>query len=318
MVITDMPRLIEPTSFGESICAAGQDLRTRIESILNREGAVLLRGFGVSEIAEFQRFAQSFGHPLLNYDFASTPRSVVSGGVYSSTEYPAHQHIPLHNEQSYALDWPMKIWFHCVLPAAEGGETPIADSRTIFRRIPAPIRERFNDGLLYIRNYGDFDLPWERVFNTNDRASVEAYCAANAIRWQWNADGGLKTMQCCQGLAVHPVTGDMLWFNQAHLFHISNQDADVRETLEDLFAPDELPRNVFFADGSTIEDSILNDVRAIYEEEQIVFPWQAGDVLMLDNMLMAHGRTPFKGPRKIIVAMAEPSGARSTLRKNVG
>ena len=80
----------------------------------------------------------------------------MTSGVYTSTEYPAHQHIPLHNEQAYTRDWPMKIWFYCLQPALEGGETPIADSRAIYRDMPQSIRERFVEGgLMYVRNYGN-------------------------------------------------------------------------------------------------------------------------------------------------------------------
>ncbi|MBT2787100.1 TauD/TfdA family dioxygenase [Halomonas sp. ISL-106] len=284
------------------------DLRADIESLVTRVGGVLLRGFDVPSVDDFQRFAAAFGHPLLSYEFASTPRSAVSSGIYTSTEYPAHQHIPLHNEQAYTREWPMKIWFHCVTASPEGGETPIADSRAIYRRMPAEIRERFAPGILYVRNYGDFDMPWQKVFNTEDRAEVEAFCQRAGIRCEWKPDGDLRTTQLCQSIETHPVTGEQVWFNQGHLFHVSNLQPEVRESLEELLDPEDMPRNVFFADGSPIDDAIFDEIRGVLAEETVMFPWQAGDVLMLDNMLVAHARTPFKGPRKVVVAMAEGHG----------
>jgi alpha-ketoglutarate-dependent taurine dioxygenase len=268
---------------------------------------VLFRGFGVDGSDGFRSFARGFGHPLLGYEFGSTPRSRVGDGVYSSTEYPAHQHIPLHNEQSYARDWPLKIWFHCAIAAARGGETPIADSRQVYRRVDPAIRRRFAErGVLYVRNYGNgLDVPWQRVFDTGDRAAVEAYCRAHAIEFAWTDDGELRTWQVAQAVAHHPRSREPVWFNQAHLFHVSALEPAVREALLDAVEPDRLPRNACYGDGSAIEDSVLHDIRAVYAELQVVFPWQTGDVLMLDNMLVAHGRTPFTGPRKVIVAMAE-------------
>ncbi|MET0266311.1 MAG: TauD/TfdA family dioxygenase [Duganella sp.] len=304
-----LPVLLTPHTTGCDLASLWQDQREYIDAMLLQAGGVLLRGFEVASVAAFQEFARGYGHALLNYEFASTPRSAVSAGVYTSTEYPAHQHIPLHNEQAYTREWPMKIWFHCVTAPASGGETPIADSRAIYRAMPPALRERFAQGLCYVRNYSeDFDLSWQQVFQTDSRAAVEAFCQRAAIECQWKDDGELRTLQRCQGVERHPVTGEMVWFNQAHLFHASNLQAEVRESLVDLLGVDNLPRNVCFADGSPIADGLLDEVRAVLAANTVIFPWQTGDILMLDNMLAAHARTPFAGPRKVVVAMAEPHG----------
>ncbi|WP_039920407.1 TauD/TfdA family dioxygenase [Thauera phenylacetica] len=303
---SDLPVLITPSMPGESLLDAQHRLRSDIESMVSTVGGVLLRGFAVPSVEDFRAFAAGFGHPLLSYDFGSTPRTEVGGGVYTTTEYPAHQSIPLHNEQAYTRMWPMKAWFHCVTPAAEGGETPIADSRAIYRRMPAAIRDRFAPGIIYVRNFGDFDVPWQKVFNTESRDEVEAFCRKAAIRWEWKPDGDLRTTQLCQAIETHPVTGELVWFNQAHLFHISNLQPEVRESLEELLGIENVPRNTYFADGSPIPDAMLDDVRAVLDAETVSFLWEKGDVTMLDNMLIAHARSPFKGPRKVVVAMAEP------------
>lgn len=309
---SDLPVLMTPAHAGEDLLSAVQRLRPQIEQSLLATGGVLLRGFSVPAVETFQQFASSFGHPLLKYEFASTPRSAVSAstgaGVYTSTEYPAHQSIPLHNEQAYTREWPMKIWFHCVTASPEGGETPIADSRAVYRRMPGHIRKRFEPGILYVRNFGEMDVPWQKVFNTESRAEVQAFCERSGISWEWKDDDGLRTRQLCQAVETHPVTGEQVWFNQAHLFHISAREAEEREVLEEIYGIENVPRNTFFADGSTISDEIFDEVRAVLDAETVAFPWEEGDVLMLDNMLVAHARSPFKGPRKVIVAMAEPHG----------
>ncbi|SJN54198.1 peptide synthase [Vibrio ruber DSM 16370] len=276
---------------------------------LHRHGGILFRGFDILGETEFQEFARSFGFPLLNYEFGSTPRTDLGEGVYTTTEYPAHQVIPLHNEQAYTLNWPMKIWFHCIQPAETEGETPIADSREVYRQIPTRIRERFEEKkLMYVRNYGNgLDLPWEKVFATSEPKQVEAFCRAHQIDFTWKGDGELRTRQVCQSVARHPVTQEMVWFNQAHLFHVSNLEAHIRETLLSIVEEEDLPRNVYYGDGSPIEDGILDEIRGVLDECMVKFPWQQGDVLMLDNMLVAHARSRFTGPRKVVVAMAEPN-----------
>jgi alpha-ketoglutarate-dependent taurine dioxygenase len=306
-----LPMLINANEPGTPLNVSLPSLRETVDRHLRDCGGVIFRDFALNGAEGFQAFAADFGHPLLKYEFGSTPRSQVTSGVYTSTEYPPHQHIPLHNEQSYTRDWPMKIWFFCVQPAQEGGETPIADSRAIYRKMPQDIRDRFAEkGVMYVRNYGGgLDVDWQDVFGTDSREEVEAYCASHSIDCEWKSDGELRTRQICQGTAQHPVTGDWVWFNQAHLFHISNLAPEVREGLLDAVGDEiELPRNVFYGDGTPIPDETLATVREVLAEHTIVFPWQAGDVVMLDNMLTAHARTPFKGPRKVIVAMAEPHG----------
>lgn len=306
-----LPILFEPGAGPADLAGALPAMREEIDRHLRTCGGVIFRGFSLDGADAFRAFAGDFGHPLLTYEFGSTPRSQVTSGVYTSTEYPPHQHIPLHNEQAYTRDWPMKIWFYCMQAAPEGGETPIADSRAIFNDVPAEIRTRFVDkGLMYVRNFGNgLDVPWQQVFGTEDTGTVEAYCDAHGITCEWKEDGELRTRQVCQGATRHPVTGEWVWFNQAHLFHVSNLEPEVRESLLDIVEDEEdLPRNVLYGDGTPIDDATLDTVRGVLKTHTVIFPWQSGDVVMLDNMLTAHARTPFKGPRKVIVAMAEAHG----------
>jgi hypothetical protein len=208
---------------------------------------------------------------------------------------------------AYSANWPMKLWFFCAARPERGGETPIADSRRIFNRVDPEVREKFaRTGVMYVRNYGaGLDLSWQNVFQSSDRLEVEAFCRQSSIDFEWKGEGRLRTRQVCQATAIHPQTREQVWFNQAHLFHVSSLETTTRETLVALAGEDDLPRNAYYGDGTPMEPSVLDDIREIYRRESVVFPWQEGDVLMLDNMLTAHGRRPFSGPRKILVGMAE-------------
>lgn len=284
------------------------EIKSAAQDLLQEHGGVLFRGFaGDQSDSRFcNEFAKMFADELLTYEFASTPRTDLGDGVYTATEYPSHQIIPLHNEQSYTLQWPLNIWFHCVTAPKEGGETPIADSRKIYNAMPVEIRQRFESKkLLYVRNYGNgLDLSWEQVFNTDSKGQVEEYCRKNNINFKWKEDGELRTWQRCQATAQHHTTKEWVWFNQAHLFHVSNIDEATRDVLLDVVEYEDLPRNVYYGDGSKVEESILDEVRGVLDEHTVKFPWQKGDFLMLDNMLAAHGRSTFSGERKVVVAMA--------------
>lgn len=305
-----LPLMIHPTLEGIDLGSWASNNSEWIETNLLQYGGLVFRNFMLRDNFDLESFIQSIAGNLIEYSYRSTPRSQVKGKIYTSTEYPPEQSIPLHNEMAYSLNWPMKIWFFCVKAAEQGGETPIADSRKVFQRIDPKIKEQFIEKkVLYVRNYGEgLDLQWENVFQTSDKSEVETYCHQAGIDFEWKDENRLSTRQVCQAVATHPKTGDDVWFNQAHLFHVSSLKPEVRESLLSMFREEDLPRNAFYGDGSKIEASVLEEINEIYQQETVTFPWQDGDILMLDNMLVAHGRKPFIGSRKVLVGMAEPFG----------
>lgn len=288
-----------------------QTNRERVEALLRERGAVLFRGFPMTGPEDFQDVVRAWSPKLLNYTYGSTPRSRSAvSGVYTSTEYPADQSIPQHNEMAYARIWPEHLWFYCDQAARRGGATPLADSRRIAARLDRAVLDSFAErGVRYVRNYGTgFDLSWQQAFETDSRAEVEVLCRAQGIEFTWYGEDRLRTSQTCQAVIRHPGTGAELWFNQAHLFHTSALAPEVRAELLDGDHA-EIPRQVYYGDGGSIEDSVLDVVRAAYAEETIREPWQDGDVLLIDNMLVSHGRDPYQGPRRILVSMTDEHSA---------
>ncbi len=305
----NIPLIVKPKVERLNLISWAINNQEFIKTHLLKHGGILFRDFEIGKVEQFQKFMKAIFGNLLEYSYGSTPRSKVNGKIYTSTEYPPDQIIPLHNEMSYTSNYPMKIAFYCLQPALEGGRTPIADSRRVFQRIKPKIREKFQEKkIMYVRNYSNqLDLPWEKVFQTNNKSQVEQYCHQAGIEFEWKDNNHLKTIEICQAVAKHPQTREMVWFNQAHLFHISNLNSNVRENLLAIFKEEELPRNTYYGDGSPIEDTVLDEIRTIYNEESISFIWEKGDLLLLDNLLLAHGRTSFIGHRKVVVAMSEAS-----------
>ena len=279
-----------------------------LESSLLQHGGILFRDFDLNEVPKFEQIARIFAPELMGYLDQHTPRTKVTDSVYTSTEYPAAHQVPFHSENSKNHTWPMKIWFFCLQPAARGGETPIADNRKVFHLLDPQIRARFiSRKVMYARNFGEgVGLSWQTAFQTSDKTVVEDYCRQYRMEFTWKDENRLRLRHVAQAIAVHPITGDTVWFNQAHLFHVSGLAPAVRESLRDLFHEDDLPSNAYYGDGSKIEDSIIEEIRQTYLHAAVTFPWQANDLLMLDNMLVAHGRAPFAGTRKVVVAMAQP------------
>jgi len=302
-----IPLMLRPQLDGLDLIAWSGVNRDYINQLLYQHGALLFRGFGVSSASTFEQFIKVTAGELFGYHERSSPRTEVGNHIYTSTDYPSEYPIFLHNEHSYARDVPLKIYFYCDTAPRQGGETPIADCRKVLARIPAAIRERFRThGWRYVRNFGlGLGLSWETSFQTNDRSEVERYCAENGINCSWLGENRLRTVQNRPALATHPYSREKVWFNHATFFHVSTLPELVRESLLAEFAESELPNNTYYGDGTSIEAEVLETLRDAYLQEKRMFPWERGDILILDNMLVAHARESFQGPRKILVGMAD-------------
>jgi alpha-ketoglutarate-dependent taurine dioxygenase len=307
--IGGLPILLDVEPSGLSALGWAEEYRQDIQSLIETNGAVLVRGLKVPGSAQFGKILSVlFGAELLEYTYRSTPRTELRGNVYTATEYPADAVIPQHNENSYSRNWPNRIGFLCLLPSETGGETPIGDSRVVYDMLPKSVRDGFEQkGVMYVRNYSSLDLPWQVVFQTDDKSEVEEYCNSNELKCEWLENDGLRTTQVNPATAAHPRTGERVWFNQAHLFHVSSLGKELAETLIASLGEQNLPRNTYYGDGSPIELESLEVIRSIYDRTKIKFAWRKDDLLLLDNMLFTHGREPYAGPRKVLVGMACPN-----------
>lgn len=267
-------------------------------------GGMLFRGFDLGTPEAFKAAVEKVVPGLADYRGGTSPRTKIEDGVYTSTEYPNQYEISLHNEMSYSRSAPEFIFFSCVTAPGERGETPIADCRRVLARLPAEVVATFKQRrVMYQRNmFGRNSAynSWAKAFETSDPAVVEQYCREQDIEFEWMPNDQLRTREIRSPICVHPVTGEEVWFNQVNLWHFSN--SPMAASLAGM-SQKGLPMNAFFGDGGELDMEMLGQVRQAYAQEKRLFPWQAGDFLMLDNRLVAHGRMPFNGPRKIVVAM---------------
>jgi alpha-ketoglutarate-dependent taurine dioxygenase len=302
-----VPRLAQPALDGVELSAWVKSHRELIEETLHRDGAMLFRGFELRGLEGFHEFIAATGVELMQYMESATPRTELKEKIYTSTEFPADQTIALHNELSTLNTFPLKVWFFCVQPAEHGGATPIADVRKVFQRIRPEIREKFIEkGWLLIRNFGDgFGPTWQNSFHLSERDEAEAYFHRAGIEYEWLGGDRLRTIQVRAAVESHPQLGVPVWFNHVAFWHISSVEPKLRKLFLKEFAEHQLPYNTFYGDGSSIEDAVVEELREAYRQETVAFPWRAGDILMIDNMSVAHGREPYRGERKILAAMGE-------------
>jgi len=304
---TERVRLVEATEPGQQLTPFVRDNRHAIESLVAEYGAALMRGFAIDPEQGFFEAVRLLTHSV-PYLYRSTPRTELRAGVYTATEYPAAREIPFHCENAYQRTWPQRLLFMCARAATSGGETPLADVEAVTRSLDPALIARFAEhGVMYVRHYHPgADLSWQNVFQASEPGEVEQYCRSHEIAYQWLPDGVLRTQQVCQATARHPHTGRHHWFNQAHLFHPSSLEPALHDSLLQIYGAEALPRNAYLGDGSAIDVADLAAVRRAFAANSFSFPWHSGDLLLLDNMMLAHARRSFTGPRQVLVAMGNP------------
>ena len=300
------PLVVEPVGGAVDLAEWAATNRDTAAKYLLKHGAVLFRGFGVNNPANFEKVCSALC-PTLFAEYGDLPREGTAERVYESTPYPPDQTILFHNESSHLPSWPRQQFFACMVPARERGETPLLDSRAVYRRLNPDTRATFEEkGLMYVRNFVEgIDVSWRKFFHTDDKAVVEAACAREGMDCEWTAGDSLRVRSVTRAVWNHPTTGEKVFFNQVQLHHPYCLGVEVRASLRGIFKEEDMPRNVYYGDGSAIADDTMAVLDRLYWEMAVQFPWQAGDLIMLDNMLVAHARNPYVGPRKIVVAMGD-------------
>lgn len=303
------PMEVSPDSTGNAPTVAGLvgylDSVPDLAALLADEKALLLRGFGVTP-DELDAVMDLLLPNRLSYVHGNSPRTKVGDNVYTSTEYPSRYTISMHGELSYAASWPSRLMFYCQVAAETGGATPVLDARRWLEVLDPEVRDAFAGGVRYLQLLHDgtgLGKSWRETFETDDRAEVERFLADSDAAFEWTADG-LRVSHTRPATARHPVTGTEVWFNQVDQWHPAGLEDEVARVMSEVMKPEELPQYVTFADGSPIPPEYVTQIRDRGLSAAVDVAWRPGDVLVIDNVLVAHGRRPYTGDRRVLVAMS--------------
>jgi alpha-ketoglutarate-dependent taurine dioxygenase len=283
------------------------EYREALRAAVIEYGSILVRGLGLHDATEIAAIFRQLTTGLMIEREAFASRQIYSNGVYSSSTWPANMPMCMHHELSYRFEFPGMMLFACLCAPGDGGATAIADSPTILSALPARLVKRFEqEGWLLTRSYNDeIGASIVESFGTEDRRAIESYCRANKIDFEWQPDGGLHTRQRRCAIVYHPITGQRCWFNQIAFLNEWTLNSEVREYLIDMYDADGLPFNTRFGNGDPIDEDTVQLLNQVYANHTVREPWQAGDLMLIDNIRTAHSREPFEGPREILVAMAD-------------
>ncbi|HTI08344.1 MAG TPA: TauD/TfdA family dioxygenase [Puia sp.] len=305
-----LPLVIKPAHSGVDLVSWIKGNMDQFEADLTRHGGILLRGFGVDTVQAFNDFMACFNTDPLPYMFRSSPRKELDESfknIYFSTSYPNKRFINMHNESSYSRMWGRKIIFCCLKPAEEGGETPITDSRRVLKDLNPRLVSKFRSGgVKYRRNLRpDLGMPWQEVFQTDDINVAIGTCRRYRIDYKFDGDENFTIEWVKPAIYRHPVSGEEVWFNHVFFFNKFARFEELGLSADDPLPSDFLTSDTFFGDGSEITYQEYLEIKDAYEKNKVIFPYQKGDILYLDNMLAAHGRNPYKGERIIATAIIE-------------
>lgn len=297
------------------------ECRHELDKILLTHGAYVLRNFPVVDTASFDSIIDSYDSAAMDYSGGATLRGTVAGRIYEATRVPAEMRLPLHQEMSYLPHWPGRLSFYCHAAPTTGGETIIGDMRAAGTAIPPEFFRAVADrGVLYRRNFRDESVTrhpaldaihrtWQDAFLTGDKAEAEAGCTTMGLEYQWNEDGSLTTEFRTGGVIEHPATGERVWFNQIPAQTMRTRTERtygpaIKALLDEWYPPGHSrPNETWFGDGGEIDPADIDAVYDALDAVAVAFPWQAGDVMVLDNVLTAHGRNPYTGDRDVQVAL---------------
>ena len=278
-----------------------------LRSVVTEHGSVLVRGLGLRDAAQVGAVFQRLGTGLIIEKEAFASRKVYADGIYSSSTWPSNQPMCMHHELSYLFEVPGLMLFACLTAPTEGGATAVADAPTVLEALPADLVARFErEGWMLTRSYNeDIGMSHAEAFGTGDRSAIESYCRAHKIEFEWQPNGGLRTRQRRHAIVRHPGTSQSCWFNQVAFLNQWTLEPEVREFLVEMYGVDGLPFNTCFGNGDPIGEDIVQAVNEVYARHTTREPWQAGDLMLVDNIRTAHSREAYKGPREVLVAMTD-------------
>lgn len=297
------------SSRASDLCRYLRANQLNFDLLLERHAGVLFRGFNVKTPEDFASVTDCFEVCRSGYVGGNSPRSRVVRDIFTSTEYPASERISLHNEMSYLPSWPRRLLFQCATPPSTGGQTTIAHSSDVLQHLSKKIRDEFRDRkLCYVRTMQPDNFlgkGWKSTYNTDNRHDVERIIRAQGSIPRWLQQDVLQVHTRCEALIHHPKTRLEVWFNQAEQWHPSALRPGMRQLIQEAFGESQFPHDCLFGDGSPIPDEVMEEIRGVLKENTLLFDWQEGDVLIIDNVLAMHGRESFTGPRKIHVFLAD-------------
>lgn len=276
-----------------------------LDAQVSRHGAILFREFPVWDAVDFDAFVSAFAYPNFAYEqsLSNAVRISKTERVFTANEAPPSVRIFFHHEMAQTPIYPSKLFFFCEQPAEQGGATPICRSDILLDQLRAACPQFVRDcevkGLRYSNVMpAENDLnsgmgrSWQSTFRANSRAEVEQRLRQLGYSWQWQEDGCLRATTPVLPAVRSIADGRQTFFNQLIAAYRGWQDTR-----------NDPSKAITFGDGTPLDAEAVGIAAKIADELTFNIPWQQGDVCLLDNFIVMHGRQTFSGTRKVLASL---------------
>jgi alpha-ketoglutarate-dependent taurine dioxygenase len=282
-----------------------QENLAKLKSELVQHGAILFRGFPLVSDHDFDVFIQFFG--LKNFTYTDSLSNAVRRNrterVFTANEAPPHIAIYLHHEMAQTPIYPSALFFFCEHAAALGGATPLCRSDALLRQLEELVPEFVEaceaKGVKYTNTMPDEEdlqsgqgRSWRSTLNAPDKAAAEEKLRSLGYEWQWSPENNLRVTTPVLPAVRTLDDGRRVFFNQ--LIAAFQGWQDKRNVAQ---------KSICFGDGSAIDPQAMATAIELAEGLSYNMAWQTGDVALVDNSLVMHGRRPFEGERRVLASL---------------
>ena len=299
------PIVLTPTGVGKVFDRIVKQ-RAHLLDELSQSGAIIFRGFELEGDTDFDAFVTAFGLESFEYgkSLSNAVRLNRTNRVFTANEAPASVEIYLHHEMAQTPIYPQRLFFFCEKAADWGGYTPLCRSDVLLERL----EQRIPEFILQCRNLGvryKLIMPgttdpesgqgrsWQDTLGASNTHQAEARLGELSYDWEWLPDECLRVTTPALPLIRRAPNGREVFFNQLIAAFCGWQDHR-----------NEASRSVTFGDGTEIHEKDLIEATRIAYDLVFDMHWETGDVILIDNYLVMHGRRPFKGVRSILASLA--------------
>jgi len=278
---------------------------------LSCTGALLLRGFPITDAQSYDTFFSAFNYPNFTYkeSLSNAVRVNFTEYVFTANEAPKEVEIYLHNEMAQTPVYPGIISLFCEKSADAGGATVLCRSDEMYNKLhssqPALTDKLAEFGIKYTTSMPKEDSPesgqgrsWRSTLSVDTLEQAEGKLRELGYLWHWKDDGTLVAQTSALPAVKVLTDGRSVFFNQLIAAYQGWQGVKESPSVA-----------LCFGDDSEISVEFLNEIVAVAEQLSFDLEWQDGDIAIVDNSLAMHGRRPYSGERKrkVLVVLGKTS-----------